>query len=70
MSEELKTEIMGWTGNDVILLKEHNEGSLMMEITPLELGQQSARLFLDEAGIKHLREFLNKLSGEIITKKM
>lgn len=60
MSELKQTEIMGWAGNDVILLEEQDEGSLMLEITPLTLGQKSARLFLNETGIKRLREFLNK----------
>lgn len=53
-----KIEIMGWTESDVILLEEQDEGSLMLEITPLTLGERSARLFLDDAGRKRLIEFL------------
>ena len=64
MSDRKYVEIMGWTGSDVILLEGQDEGSLMLEITPLELGKNSARLFLDEAGEKRLREYLNKRRAE------
>jgi hypothetical protein len=59
MSELKKIEVMGWAGDSAVVLEEQDEGSLMVEVTPSGLGNRSARLFLDDTGIKRLREFLN-----------
>jgi hypothetical protein len=56
-----KTEIMSEMDTTVLYLEEMHENRLMLEVTPMELGTSSARVFLDDTGIKKLKKFLADL---------
>lgn len=51
---------MGWTDSDLVTVEVQDEGSMMLEITPMELGKSSARVFLDEVGQRRLLDQLIK----------
>jgi hypothetical protein len=52
------TEIMSEMDCTVLYLEGLENNRLMIEVTPMELGTHSARVFLDATGIKKLKKVL------------